>query len=270
MKPEERNQTVERLLSQEHYSFQDLLDVMAILRLPGGCIWDAEQTHKSIRDNMIEETYEVVEAIDNDDPVLLQEELGDALLQVVFHARIEEEEGRFNMEDVITDIVAKLIHRHPHVFGSVQVDSTEGVLRNWEAIKTEEKKRETLESRLSAVPSQLPALMRASKIAKKTAFMRDDESVMSLMQRITEMLPALTASEDEEMKERRMGEILYLVVCLSRAISVSAEAALAKETERRIDEVRSLERCAEGIPLESMTKEERDALRARLDALDTQ
>ena len=99
MKPEERNQTVERLLSQERYSFQDLLDVMAILRLPSGCIWDAEQTHKSIRDNMIEETYEVVEAIDNDDPVLLQEELGDALLQVVFHARIEEEEGRFSMED---------------------------------------------------------------------------------------------------------------------------------------------------------------------------
>ena len=257
-----------RLLAKDRYDFADLVDTMAILRLPGGCMWDAEQTHKSIRDEMIEETYEVIEAIDNEDPVLLREELGDALLQVVFHARIEEEEGRFDIDDVISDIVAKLIHRHPHVFGSVTVESTENVLQNWEMIKTEEKKRETLLSRLVAVPMQLPALMRASKIAKKTEFWYGEETKESLSERLSGTLDKILAAEDASELEVLMGEFLYLSVCLSRKLSLSAEETLTKETDRRIQGIRVAEQYANGRALESMTPEERAALRARLDELD--
>ncbi|MBO5269295.1 MAG: MazG family protein [Clostridia bacterium] len=268
MRPEERDAAMARLLAKDRYDFADLVDTMAILRLPGGCMWDAEQTHKSIRDEMIEETYEVIEAIDNEDPVLLREELGDALLQVVFHARIEEEEGRFDIDDVISDIVAKLIHRHPHVFGSVTVESTENVLQNWEMIKTEEKKRETLLSRLVAVPMQLPALMRASKIAKKTELWYGEETKESLSERLSGTLDKILAAEDASELEVLMGEFLYLSVCLSRKLSLSAEETLTKETDRRIQGIRVAEQYANGRALESMTPEERAALRARLDELD--
>ena len=269
MTDHERNQTVAELLSQSRYSFKDLVHIMEILRMPGGCMWDAEQTHKSIRDDMIEETYEVIEAIDNDDPVLLREELGDALLQVVFHARIEEEEGRFNIDDVISDISAKLIHRHPHVFGTVTVNSTEHVLQNWEKIKIDEKKRETLVSRLEAVPPQLPALMRAAKIAKKTAFFDDELSLSDASKRVRKALETFEASEEGE-REILAGELLYTVTDLCRRMSVSAEAALAKKTIRRIDEIRSAEAFTNGAALDTLTKEERDALRKRLDALDAE
>lgn len=270
MTPEERSETIRTLLAKNRYDFADLVAIMAILRLPGGCVWDAEQTHKSIRDNMIEETYEVVEAIDNDDSVLLREELGDALLQVVFHARIEEESRRFNIDDVVSDISSKLIHRHPHVFGSISADTTEQVLQNWEAIKTEEKKRDTLVSRLEAVPQQLPALMRASKIAKKTEFwyeeMEGSDGLESTISAISSALGRLSSVSSEE-TSALLGVLLYETVRLCRKLSVSAEAALTAETTRRIDEIRKAEAVADGIPLESMTAEERVALRARLDAL---
>jgi len=120
------------LLSKKTYTFDDLVDVVVVLRSEQGCPWDKEQTHKSIRNDFIEETYEVIEAIDTEDPVLLREELGDVLLQVVFHARIEEQEGRFDINDVANDICVKLIHRHPHVFGDVCADTSEQVLENWD------------------------------------------------------------------------------------------------------------------------------------------
>lgn len=229
---------------------------------------DAEQTHKSIRDAMIEETYEVIEAIDNDDPVLLREELGDALFQIVFHARIEEEAERFEIGDVIHDVSAKMIHRHPHVFGSVTVNSTENVLENWEKIKTEEKKRETLLSRLEAVPPLLPALMRASKIIKKTEFFfgeADRETALDTAQR---SLTALRNASEEE-ASRLVGEYLYDSVALSRKLSVSAEEALTGEINRRIALIGVAESLANGTPLEDLSKEERDLLRKRLDEIDS-
>ena len=124
---------------KEKYTYEDLLEIMRILRCPEGCVWDREQDHKSIRRSFIEETYEAVEAIDNDDPVLLQEELGDVLLQVVFHAQIEAEAGRFTMDDVADGICKKMIYRHPHVFGSVEVKNSDEVLTNWDALKQKEK-----------------------------------------------------------------------------------------------------------------------------------
>ena len=129
------------LAAKGKYGFEDLVEVMEILRSEEGCPWDREQDHHSIRDDLIEETYEVIEAIDTDDPVLLREELGDVMLQVVFHARIEEEKDSFNINDVANDICVKLIHRHPHVFGDVNVSSTDEVLKNWDAIKMDTKIR---------------------------------------------------------------------------------------------------------------------------------
>ena len=130
-----REEKIDYLLSREKgsYTFDDLVLIMELLRSPGGCPWDIEQNHHSIRNDLIEETYEVVEAIDRDDPVHLREELGDVLLQVVFHARIEDEVGRFTVYDVANDICEKLIYRHPHVFGQVHVDGSEQVLSNWES-----------------------------------------------------------------------------------------------------------------------------------------
>ena len=134
------NENVQKLLSKTKYNFNDLCLILEILRGEGGCPWDAEQTHQSIRKNFIEETYEVLEAIDNNDTALLREELGDVMLQVVFHTQMEKELGNFDIDDVSNDVCAKLIHRHPHIFGNVQAGTSEEVLNNWEAIKNEERK----------------------------------------------------------------------------------------------------------------------------------
>ena len=170
MTREERQEKINYLLSAERYSFDDLVTVMELLRAEGGCPWDMEQTHKSIRKDFIEETYEVIEAIDTEDPVLLREELGDVLLQVAFHSQIEREEGRFDIHDVANDVCVKLIHRHPHVFGEVKVNNSDDVLVNWDKIKGEEKHRDTLTAKLRSIPPMLPALMRAQKVGKKASF----------------------------------------------------------------------------------------------------
>lgn len=164
MTQEEKKQ---KLKNEKKHSFDSLRLLVDVLRGEGGCVWDREQTHESIRNNIIEETYEVVEAIDKRDAALLREELGDVMLQVVFHSRIEEEKGSFDIDDVMTEVVDKMILRHPHVFGDVKVADSSEVLDNWEKIKKEEKKRKTAKESMLSVPKQLPALMRAAKVIKK-------------------------------------------------------------------------------------------------------
>lgn len=154
---------------KDKYSMDDLLQIMKILRAPGGCPWDREQTHQSIRNCFIEETYEAIEAIDTEDPILLQEELGDVLLQVLFHSEIEQEEGRFDFSDVVDGEAKKMVERHPHVFGSVTVDGTEDVLTNWDAIKKKTKDQKTQTEVLQSVSKALPALMRSQKVQQKAA-----------------------------------------------------------------------------------------------------
>jgi len=155
---------------KSRYGWEDLLRVMAILRAPGGCPWDAEQTHTTIRRDLLEETWEVADALDRDDPVDMCEELGDLLLQVVFHAQIETEAGRFNIEDVIHGITEKMVYRHPHVFGgTMEADTSEEVLVNWEILKRQEKDQRSTADAIEAVPHTLPALWRAEKVQKKTA-----------------------------------------------------------------------------------------------------
>lgn len=163
----DESKEIERIRNQKSYGMSDLLSIMELLRSPVGCPWDREQTHASIRKCLIEETYEVCEAIDRDDAALLREELGDLLLQVVFHARLAEEEGLFSFSDVVNDISAKMVIRHPHVFGDVKVSDTDGVLTNWDNIKMETKHQETPAQVLDSVARTLPSLMRAQKLAHK-------------------------------------------------------------------------------------------------------
>ena len=208
--------------------------VMRILRSENGCPWDREQDHHSIRSALIEETYEVIEAIDNDDAVLLREELGDLLFQIVFHSQIEEEKHAFLLDDVIHDITAKMIHRHPHVFDCVVVKDSGEVLSNWEAIKTEEKQRVSLSQKLRAIPPMLPSLMRASKVCKKSGLydaVSVDEILFDMEKRIARIREDLT---DEAVSEKALGELLLLIADLSRKSNVDAEEALSKEIDRVI------------------------------------
>ena len=138
---------------KDRYDFHDLVEIVNVLRSPGGCPWDIEQTHQSIRENFLEETYEVIEAIDTLNPELMQEELGDVLLQVVMHSDMARDEGWFNMDDVCNDICQKLIIRHPHVFGDVTVNSTGDVLKNWDDIKRQTKKQTTQSAAMAAIPA---------------------------------------------------------------------------------------------------------------------
>ena len=248
----------------EKYSFDDLCLLAKLLRSEGGCPWDREQDHKSIRNDFIEETYEVIEAIDTEDPVLLREELGDVLLQVVFHARIEEQEGRFDIGDVANDICAKLIHRHPHVFGTVEVENSAEVLKNWEAIKGEEKQRVTVTDKLRAIPPMYPALMRAQKVGKKAAcfdFANADEVYKKLDEEIAEV-KAAAASGDQAAVEEELGDLLLTVTSLARKLGVKSEEALFHATNKFIDRFEKVETAVieAGKDMETLTMAELDEI----------
>ncbi len=162
-------QEKEILKNKTKFDIEDLRLILKILRAPGGCPWDREQDHKSIITSLIEETYEAVEAIEQESVEMLREEIGDVLLQVVFHTTIEEEAGSFDFNDAVTDECIKMIVRHPHVFGDVKADTSEEVLKNWDAIKAETKKQKSLNERLDSIAKTLPALVRMQKIIHKTA-----------------------------------------------------------------------------------------------------
>ena len=231
---------IAELLSRDRYTFDDLARIMRILRSEKGCPWDREQDHHSIRKCLIEETYEVAEAIDNEDPVLLREELGDLLFQVMFHAQIEAEEGRFCVDDVVDDISKKMIHRHPHVFGTTEVENSQQVLANWETIKTEEKQRNTLVEKLRAIPPMMPALMRASKVGKKAGIEVDsspEEQLNKLEADIQTVKAALTSPQFDAKAE--IGILLMRVTALARTLDVDAEHALFCATERLIADIAS-------------------------------
>ena len=260
----EREKNIAYLLGKEKYGFEDLLLVVRLLRSEGGCPWDMEQTHKSIRKDFIEETYEVIEAIDTSDPVLLREELGDVLLQVTFHAQIETEEGRFDIHDVANDICVKLIHRHPHVFGEVKVANSAEVLENWDKIKGIEKQRNTLTDKLRAIPPMLPALMRAQKVGKKASFFdfeTDDAVFDKLYEEIEEVREAMKNGESDSVKEE-IGDLLLTVTSLARKAKVDSEEALANATNKFIDRFEKVEIFVnnQGKDVEEMSMQELDAV----------
>ena len=262
---EQRDANVRYLLEKTTpYTFEDLVTVVELLRSEGGCPWDMEQTHKSIRNDFIEETYEVIEAIDTEDPVLLREELGDVLLQVVFHARIEQEQDVFGMEEVSNDICTKLIHRHPHVFGTVEVENSAEVLKNWEAIKGEEKQRVTVTDKLRAIPPMYPALMRAQKVGKKAAcfdFGSADEVYKKLDEEIAEV-KAAAETGDQAAVEEELGDLLLTVTSLARKLGVKSEEALFHATNKFIDRFEKVENAviAAGKDMDTLTMAELDAI----------
>lgn len=212
----------------DDFDIQPLADVMRTLREPGGCPWDREQTHKSIRSNMIEEVYEYLEAVDADDVEGMREELGDVLMQVVFHARMAEEAGFFDLQDVIDEVVDKLIRRHPHVFGDTQVTGSDDVLRNWEAIKKEEKTER--KHVLDGVSQGLPALLRAYKLQGKAAKVGFDwdniEGVWDKVEEELGELRAAIASGDKAAAEGELGDVLFAVVNYARHNKIEPEVAL--------------------------------------------
>jgi tetrapyrrole methylase family protein/MazG family protein len=248
----------------EGYGFEDLITVVEVLRSEEGCPWDREQDHKSIRRDFIEETYEVIEAIDTENPELLREELGDVLLQVTFHAQIETEIGRFTIEDVANDICVKLIHRHPHVFGDVKADTSEKVLSNWEKIKSEEKERVTVTDKLRAIPPMLPALMRAEKVGKKAScfdFVDAESVIAKVYEELDELKEAMAEGRAEHIEEE-MGDLLLTVTSLCRKIGVESEIALSKATNKFIDRFEKIENAviAEGKNINELSMTELDAI----------
>lgn len=231
---------IQALKKKDRYTIDDLRTITRILRSEEGCPWDREQDHHSIRTCLIEETYEVVEAIDTENETLMREELGDLLFQVVFHAELEQERQTFSLDEVIHDISAKMIHRHPHVFGDTDVASSAEVLQNWESIKTEEKQRNTLGERLRAIPPMMPALMRAAKEGKKAGY-ATAESREALLSQLGEQLRAMETEQNAANVHSQIGQVLLTLTFLARSMDVDAEHALSDATNRLIDSVASEE-----------------------------
>lgn len=230
---------------KETYSIADLKSIMSILRSEGGCPWDQVQTHQTMRKNFIEETYEVIEAIDNEDAVLLREELGDVLLQVIFHAQIEAEGGVFTFDDVVSDICHKLVIRHPHIFSDVVAVNVDQVLTNWNAIKSEQKGQTTSVDAMLAVPKQLPSLMRTTKVqerAIKNGIV--SETAVEAMQSIkiaTDELAHAIEMGDQANIAKFMGEVLFETVTVSRLQKIDAEETLYHACDQFIKKVAEIE-----------------------------
>ena len=248
--------------------FQRLVGLMARLRSPDGCPWDREQTHQTLKPFLIEETYEVLDAIDTGGDRELKEELGDLLLQVVFHAQLAYEDRRFSIEDVAAAISDKLLRRHPHVFGDVTAENAEQVLKNWEAIKTEERreKGDQAPSALEGIPRQLPALLRSERLQDKAARAgfdwSDREDVAEKTREEVEEFLTAYRSGDADNIENELGDFLFSIVNLARYLNVSPEDALSR-TNRKFDaRFRYIERklAGQNRDLGGATAEEIDAL----------
>lgn len=223
---------------KEFYSIDDLLNIMHILRSDDGCPWDREQNHASIKKDFVEEVYEAIEAIDLKDTALLREELGDVLLQIVFHCQIEAEVNGFSFDDVCDEICKKLIIRHPHVFGDVDVSSTDEVLKNWDNIKKETKGQETYADTLKSVAKSLPALMRAQKVGKRAMragmdFKGYEDTISCIKAELSELEDAIK-NGNADCIEDELGDLLFSCVNTARHLNIDAEEALIKSTDKFI------------------------------------
>ena len=215
---------------KEKYGIDDLREIMKELRSEHGCPWDKVQTHESIRMDVLEEAYEVAEAIDSGDSDLLKEELGDLLLQVVFHSEIEDEQKRFDFDDVCDGVCKKLVYRHPHVFGDITANTPDEVLKNWDNLKAASKNEEKPSDRLRSVPKLLPALMRAEKVGKRASrvgmdFASTEDVIARLKSEITELEAAISEKSDARIEDE-LGDILFSCANLSRFLQKDSEKAL--------------------------------------------
>ena len=261
-------------MKHDRNNFENLVAIMKRLRGPGGCPWDAEQTHESLIRYLLEETYEVIEAIETKSPELLKEELGDLLLQPLFHAAIAEESGAFTMDDVIHSLCDKLIRRHPHVFGDLEISDSNAQVENWERIKKIEM-GEKRKSALSGVPPQLPALLKAQKITEKAArvgfdWEHIDQVVAKVLEELHEFEEAMIGGNNDRM-EAELGDLLFAIVNLGRFLSINPEEALRKTINRFEQRFQHVEDTlhSQGRRMNNATLEEMDTLWEEAKKLET-
>jgi tetrapyrrole methylase family protein/MazG family protein len=247
-------------------SFSELVDIMA--RLRAECPWDKEQTHRSLVPYLIEETYEVVEAIEHDDPAHTVEELGDLLLQIVFHAQIGREEGTYDIGDVIDGLADKMTRRHPHVFGDAVIESADAQRRNWETLKAQEKTGLARQSRLDGIPKALGALQRGQRMQEKAAQVGFDwPNVTGALDKMHEELAELAearaeGTEDDAHVREELGDVFFTLVNLSRALGINAETAMREANEKFYRRFSFMEKraAAGGTPLADLSLDELEAL----------
>ena len=248
-----------------HYAWDDLIEIMARLRM--GCPWDREQTHRTLVPYLIEETYEVVEAIENDDAQELCEELGDLLLQIVFHAQLGSETGAFTVADVIDALSNKMVRRHPHVFGTAVINDVDSQWRSWEQLKSQEKTGQKRASRLEGIPKHLGALQRGQRMQEKAARVGFDWPNVGgvldkLHEELTELSEARREKNDDAHVREELGDVLFTIVNLSRALGIDAEAAMREANEKFFRRFRYIEErvAASGKALTDLSLEELEAL----------
>ncbi len=247
---------------KDRYTIDDLVEIVSLLRSPDGCPWDKEQNHASIRSELIEETYEVIEAIDRNNPALLREELGDLLLQVVFHAQIEREQNHFTFDDVCTEICEKMILRHPHVFDTVQADTTEQVLKNWDTIKENSKNQTTRLQTLEDVAKTLPALMRAQKVYKRASksnleFLEQPELLIQMQESLDALSHALSLEDTKQIADA-LGSLLLCCAGIAQQAGLQAEQVMTDTIESFIMCFGAMEAICVPFeqPLETFTKDD--------------
>lgn len=251
---------------KDSYDINDLIKLVAVLRAPGGCPWDIKQTHESIKKNFIEETYEVVEAINKKDAESLKEELGDVLLQVALHCEMEKETGAFDFNDVANDICQKLIIRHPHVFGDVSATDEKEALSRWDAVKLKTKGMKTQSEAMLKVPREFPALMRAQKIQQKAAKAGFDWDNISgafekLYEEINELKSAIADYKNAAIEEE-FGDVLFSCVNIARFIDIDSEQALTAATDKFLERYLIVEKLAQekNMDMKTATIEQLDVL----------
>src|SRR5512136_1865662 len=240
--------------------FRTLLDIIAILRAPDGCPWDREQTHLSLKPNLLEECYEALEAIDEGDDQKLCEELGDILMQIALHSQMGREDGQFSVEDVLRSINTKLIRRHPHVFGTAKVSSSQDVIQNWEAIKLEEKGTASV---LDGLPKGMPALAYSQAMQRRAARVGFDwKEIEGVIDKLGEEVGELRKSTSHEERVREFGDVLFALVNVARRLDVESEEALQLASRRFRQRFQLMEEDCQkrGIVLSSLPLEEQDKL----------
>ena len=245
--------------SSDLKSFDELVKIIARLRSPGGCPWDREQTHDSIKGNLLEEAYETVEAIDEGNMTHLCEELGDLLMQIVLQSQMASEEGHFEIGDVIKGINTKLIHRHPHVFGETKVKDASEVAANWEELKRKEGKGELL----AGLPKNMPSLAYTQAVSRRVARVGFDwENIDDIIDKLSEEVAEFQNASDQQQKVDEFGDVLFTMACAAQRMDIDAEAALRACNERFCKRFAYMERaCKErGVLLANMTLDEKNAL----------
>jgi tetrapyrrole methylase family protein/MazG family protein len=244
-------------------SFSHLVDVLARLRGPGGCPWDQEQTHDSLKRSLLEESYEVLEAIDNKVPVRLTEELGDVLLQVLFHARIAAEVGDFTIDDVVESLRDKLVRRHPHVFGDVTVKDAREVEANWERLKQQEREKETTVSALGSIPAGTPALAYGQLTQDRAARAGFDfDNIAGVLEKVVEEISEMREAPSQEERASEFGDLLFTLVNVGRWMGIHAEDALRRANARFNGRFLEMERIAaeRGVSFPDMSMPQKEEL----------